>query len=62
MSRLVLQNVTRDFGGNKGVFDVNLEVDDGEFFVILGPSGCDSLQNPDPLVMGSHSEYILFSC
>lgn len=40
MSRLVLQNVTRDFGGNKGVFDVNLEVDDGEFFVILGPSGC----------------------
>ncbi len=40
MSKLVLQNVNRDFGGHKGVFDVNLEVDDGEFFVILGPSGC----------------------
>ncbi len=40
MSKLVLQNVSRNFGDNKGVFDVNLEIEDGEFFVILGPSGC----------------------
>lgn len=40
MGTLSLKGVGRNFGGNKGVFDVNLEVEKGEFFVILGPSGC----------------------
>lgn len=40
MGSLSLKGVNRDFGGHKGVFDVNIEVEKGEFFVILGPSGC----------------------
>ena len=40
MGSLSLQNIGRNFGKNKGVFDVNFEVENGEFFVILGPSGC----------------------
>ncbi|MGP6220640.1 ABC transporter ATP-binding protein [Caldiplasma sukawensis] len=41
MGKLVLENVSRIFDKKgHGVFDVNLNIDDGDFFVILGPSGC----------------------
>ncbi len=42
--KLTLRNLTKRFhrvrGGVQAVHDVSLEVDDGEFFVLLGPSGC----------------------
>lgn len=34
------RNVTKTFGGACVVDDLSLEVDDGEFIVLLGPSGC----------------------
>jgi multiple sugar transport system ATP-binding protein len=44
MTRLELSDITKRFAGPGGdivaVDDLSLEVDDGEFLVLLGPSGC----------------------
>ncbi len=40
MSTVSLQNLTKDYGNHKGIFDLNINIESGEFFVILGPSGC----------------------
>jgi multiple sugar transport system ATP-binding protein len=40
MARIVLENVTKRFRGTTAVDELNLEVEDGEFLVIVGPSGC----------------------
>jgi multiple sugar transport system ATP-binding protein len=34
------QNVSKTFGATRVVDDLSLEIDDGEFVVLLGPSGC----------------------
>lgn len=39
MARLRLQNLTKDFGKLRAVNNVSLDVADGEFVVVLGPSG-----------------------
>lgn len=39
MARLRLENLTKDFGKVRAVNDLTLEVEDGEFIVMLGPSG-----------------------
>ncbi len=33
------QNLTKDFGHGRGIFDVSVEVDEGECFGFLGPNG-----------------------
>jgi multiple sugar transport system ATP-binding protein len=41
MARIVLDRITRTFGPEvTAVDDVSLEIDDGEFMVLVGPSGC----------------------
>jgi ABC-type sugar transport system ATPase subunit len=40
MAAIVLQGVTKRFADVTVVDDVSLEVEDGEFLVLLGPSGC----------------------
>lgn len=41
MARVVLENITKIFAGNiVAVKDINLEVADKEFLVLVGPSGC----------------------
>jgi ABC-type Fe3+/spermidine/putrescine transport system ATPase subunit len=40
MSKLVLRNVSRVFGGVTAVDDFNLALADGELVSLLGPSGC----------------------
>src|SRR5918996_1291481 len=34
------RNVSKNFGGTLVVDDLSLEIEDGEFIVLLGPSGC----------------------
>lgn len=42
MGRIALNNVRKTFdnGGIVAVDDLNLDIDDGEFLVLVGPSGC----------------------
>ncbi|MFP8958229.1 ABC transporter ATP-binding protein [Natrialbaceae archaeon A-CW3] len=40
MVAITLENVSKFFGDTVANYQVSLEVDDGEFLVILGPSGC----------------------
>lgn len=40
MARVLLNNVTKRFGNVIAVNDVNLEIKDKEFVVLVGPSGC----------------------
>ncbi|MEO8756636.1 MAG: ABC transporter ATP-binding protein [Devosia sp.] len=39
MARIRLQNVTKTFGQHTALADFSLDVADGEFFVLLGPTG-----------------------
>ena len=40
MAKIVLQRVTKSFGSKVAVDDLNLEIEDGEFVIVVGPSGC----------------------
>ena len=39
MSAIEIQNLTRDYGSGRGIFDVSIHVDEGEVFGFLGPNG-----------------------
>ena len=39
MSKITLQNITKKFGQVTALKDVSFTVEDGEFFVLLGPTG-----------------------
>src|SRR4051812_24798842 len=41
MSEIVLEGVTKRYGdGFEAVKDMNLDIQDGEFMILVGPSGC----------------------
>lgn len=40
MARVVLENVSKNFGKVEAVKSINLEVNDKEFLILVGPSGC----------------------
>jgi len=40
MAKVELRNVVKRYGQTVAVDHVNLEIDDGEFLILLGPSGC----------------------
>ncbi len=40
MARLVLNQITREFGDFTATDRISLDIEDGEFLVLLGPSGC----------------------
>ena len=40
MSSLKLEEVSKSYGKNDILKDISLDVDDGEFLVLVGPSGC----------------------
>jgi multiple sugar transport system ATP-binding protein len=40
MARVLLRNLNKSFDGVQAVKDVNLEIRDKEFLVLVGPSGC----------------------
>ena len=39
MSTIKIKKIKKNYGNNKGVFDVNLEIKQGEVFGFLGPNG-----------------------
>lgn len=39
MNVINVQNLTRDYGDGKGIFDVSIQVEKGEVFGFLGPNG-----------------------
>jgi multiple sugar transport system ATP-binding protein len=40
MATITFEHVTKQFDETKAVNDLNIEVEDGEFLVLVGPSGC----------------------
>ena len=40
MARIQLQNISKSYGPVSVLDDVNLDIDEGEFIVLVGPSGC----------------------
>ena len=40
MAKIALRAVTKAFGAKVAVDDLNLEIEDGEFVIVVGPSGC----------------------
>jgi len=39
MSLIEIKNLTKDYGGGRGIFDVNLEIEEGEAFGFVGTNG-----------------------
>jgi multiple sugar transport system ATP-binding protein len=40
VARIVLQDLVKKFGAHTAVKGVSLDIDDGEFLIMVGPSGC----------------------
>ncbi len=40
MAGVVIRNVEKRFGSTQVIHGVNIQIDDGEFAVLVGPSGC----------------------
>jgi multiple sugar transport system ATP-binding protein len=40
MARVKLENISLRFQGTSAIEDINLDIPDGEFWVLVGPSGC----------------------
>lgn len=40
MESVVLSNIEKDYDGTMACSDINLDINEGEFFTFLGPSGC----------------------
>ena len=40
MADLTITNVNKFYDKTQVLFDVNLDIKDGEFIVLVGPSGC----------------------
>ena len=40
MATVTFDHVTKKYGDVTAVDDLNLEIEDGEFMVLVGPSGC----------------------
>ncbi len=40
MSKIIIKNLRKSFGNNKVINNFSLNIEDGEFIVLVGPSGC----------------------
>ena len=46
MGSISINRLSKQFGAAKVLNDIELEIQDGEFLVLVGPSGCRQV-NPD---------------
>ena len=44
MSEIIIKNLNKSYGNNKVINSFDIEIQDGEFIVLVGPSGCGSQQ------------------
>lgn len=40
MANITLQNIQKDYSGTKVLHDINIQIEEGEFVVLIGESGC----------------------
>ena len=40
MSKIIIKNLGKSFGDNRVINNFNINIEDGEFIVLVGPSGC----------------------
>ena len=40
MSKINIKNLEKSFGDNRVINNFNIDINDGEFIVLVGPSGC----------------------
>ena len=40
MANLKINDINKNFGNTEVLKGINLDIDDGDFLVLLGPSGC----------------------
>jgi ABC-type sugar transport system ATPase subunit len=40
MARIELESISKSYGSVEVLRDINLDIADGEFVVLVGPSGC----------------------
>ena len=40
MSKIIIKNLNKSFGDNKVINNFSIDIEDGEFIVLVGPSGC----------------------
>ena len=40
MSQITIKNLEKSYGENKVINNFNIDIEDGEFIVLVGPSGC----------------------
>ena len=65
MGAIQLKNVTKKFGDQMVIDDLNLSIEDGSFTVLVGPSGCgkeDQCQNDADGRTDTASDSLCTSC
>lgn len=50
MAEIVIKNLRKEFGAFVAVQESSFTIEDGEFFMLLGPSGCGKKNSPSSMV------------
>ena len=58
MNVIEVENLTKDYGSGRGVFDVSFHVGEGEVFGFLGPNGAGKTTDTHDLDMWTINEEI----
>ena len=56
MAKIEVNNLTKDYGHGRGVFDVSFKIDEGEVFGFLGPNGAGKSTTIRHLLGFSHPD------